>query len=95
MDQTYKLIIDPTVQAVPITPETIDWAAGWCKGRTAKTFDPDSQMDKILGVHVVTQNGVKLAKWGWYIVKKLSGDFRVYDPRDFERKYQLVVKAES
>lgn len=95
MPKTYRLIIDPTVQAEQVTPETIDWIADWCKGRIARELDPESKIERITGVNVVTQNGVKLAAWGYYVVKKLNGDFKVYDPKYFTSKYALMVACRA
>lgn len=95
MDQTYQLLINPTVRAVQVTPDTIDWAASWCKGLTAKEFDPLNRIENIIGVNVFTQHGVKLAHWGHYIVKKMNGEFKVYDQGTFERKYALIANAEK
>lgn len=80
MQKTYRLIVDPTVEAVPINKDTLDWAAGWCKG--VKTKD---------GIVVPTLYGMKKASINEsFLVKTRSGDFRVEEITDFLRRYELV-----
>ena len=91
MDQTYRLIVEPTVQAAQVTPDSIEWLADWCRGRKATVFDQLEKVEKVVGVNVVTQHGVKLAPWNYFVARKLSGDFKVYDPTYFFSKYARMV----
>lgn len=91
--KTYELIINPTVKAEQITPETIGWVSEWCKGRLVKEFDSEELVDRVVGLNVPTLKGVKTAEWGWYVLREMSGDFRVMDPLAFGLKYRLVVKS--
>jgi hypothetical protein len=79
----YRLLIPMTVEAVLVTSETVDLVAGWCKG--AKLSNTN-----LVGVNVPTLTGVKQAYEGDYVVKKMTGDFKVLAREVFERKYVLL-----
>lgn len=82
MDQTYELIVELTIQAVPVDSKTMKWATEWCKGKTNEDYT---------GVLVPTLRGVKLAPINEsYIVKNLAGDFDVISKDKFNSKYKLA-----
>lgn len=95
MEQFYHLIVEPTTTAVPVTDRSIDWVADWCRGKIAKQTDPLTRTERVVGVNVVTQHGVKLAQWGYFVVKKSNGDFKVYDPHYFASKYAPMFVCAS
>lgn len=87
MDKTYKLIMEATVQAVPVTQETAAWAVGWCKGK---------MNDDKTAILVPCLREVKMAPLDkTYITKNLAGDFDVVENARFDRKYQLITNEEG
>jgi hypothetical protein len=79
--KTYRLIIPLTVEAELVTPETVKWIAEWCKGKVLSDGG---------GVMVPTLHGVEQALLNMYVVKKMSGDFKVINREFFESKYVLL-----
>jgi hypothetical protein len=90
MQEKYVLRVVSEVEAVPITPETANWAAEWCRGRLMREVCPDTAAMTVVGVSVATQYGVKIARLGDYLVKKMSGDFTTIDAQGFNMKYIRV-----
>jgi hypothetical protein len=87
MDKTYKLIMEATVQAVPVTQETAAWAVSWCKGKLN---------DDKTGILVPCLRTVKLALFDKsHITKNLAGDFDVVDNHRFFHKYHQISNDEG
>jgi hypothetical protein len=82
----YRLIVEPTVKAEEVTPESIKWIAAWCKG---------TLIENGTGIHVPTLTQVKKAELGWFVYKKRSGDFDTMPGDSFGRKYILSPTQEG
>lgn len=89
MPKTYKLIVY-TVQAMQLTPDSVDRAALWCGGMVVNEYDANDLSKKFVALNIPTIEGVKRAQEGDYIVKSESGGFCVVPKREFETKYELV-----
>lgn len=89
MFQRYRT--DPEfVEAIPITPATIDIAANWCGGVIVQEHDPFDNSKTFVGLNVPTVSGVLRASEGDYVVRTQDGKFNVYQQRMFREKFKPV-----
>jgi hypothetical protein len=89
MQKTYRLVVSAIVEAVQITPESLAWAAKWCRG--AESVKLNEEHDKYeYAIAVPTIDGIKYARIGDYLYKNASGDFYIRGQKEFESKYHLV-----
>lgn len=89
MPKTYRLIVF-TVEAIKLTPESVDRAALWAGGKPVEEYDSFDRSKKFVALNVPTLRGVQRAQEGDYIVKESNGSFNVVSEREFEDKYELI-----
>lgn len=89
MPKRYRLIpID--VEAIKITPESVERAARWVGGFEVTEFDPLDSTLKFVALNVPTATEIMRAQEGDYVVKDLRGRVSVVKGSDFESKYELI-----
>lgn len=97
MPKKYRLI-PRFVEAIQITPENVRRIAIWSGGFIHKEVDPEDRVEKVVGINVPTEDGVKQAKiiqndgrdFGDFVIKHTSGKFEVLDYFRFDVRYELI-----
>lgn len=86
----YRHVVPLTIEAIHLTPESVQRAAGWCKGVPVEEWD-EERTKKFVGLDIPTLYGVKRAHENDYIIKNSAGDFSVMTQEEFEEKYEQAV----
>lgn len=93
MPRQYRLI-PVSVEAIQLTPESVQRAAQWCGGVEVEEIHPTDSSKRFVALNIPTLEGVQRASEGDYIVKELSlvakGRIRVMRAREFESKYEPI-----
>lgn len=79
------------VEAMEITPETIDRAVNWSKGRQVEEinpFDPDGP--RLVGINVLTEDGViRVSERDFLVLNR--GTFERVSRGEFQAEFELVA----
>jgi hypothetical protein len=78
-------IVPITVEAIELTPETVDRVVHWTGGVAVTEIDPEDSSKKFVAVNIPTKNGVERAQTGEVIVKGPRGDFSKITREEFEQ----------
>jgi hypothetical protein len=89
MPRRYQ-VIPYEVEAIQLTPESIDRAEIWSGGQRVTEVDAIDHTQKFVALNIPTMTGVKRAQQGDYVVKHGRGQIEVMSERQFQQTYQLV-----
>jgi hypothetical protein len=89
MPSRYRLI-PVSVEAIQLTPETVERAATWTGGRVVEEIDPVNSLRRFVALNIPTLDGVKRASEGDFVVKSMGGEFDVMREREFRRRYEGI-----
>ncbi len=89
MPKIYRLIVS-NVEAIEVTPDSVQRAAVWCGGRIASEIHPFDNTVRYVAINIPTLEGVKRASEGDFIIKSDDGSFDVMGGNAFRRKYEPV-----
>jgi len=87
-----------SIEAMLVTPDTVQDAAKWCGGRVVSEAKPSDPTDVYTALDVPTLNGamrVQTYHGGEYLVRSDDGSFRVEGKEDFESNWQGTVTRGS
>lgn len=89
MPKRYRLI-PVSVEAIKITPETVQRAATWCGGFEVTEVDPITAGLKFVALNIPTTEEIKRASLNDYVVKDARGNIKVMSAGEFESQYELI-----
>jgi hypothetical protein len=73
-----------------IEPESVQRAALWCGGFEVTEVDPESKSLVFVALNIPTQEEIKRAALGDYVVKDPRGGIKVLSGQEFESQYELI-----
>lgn len=76
-----------TVKALPLSPETADYAANWCAGKK-------DELDGRVVVRVPTLDGPIIGEMDEYLVRTNDG-FKVMTAAEFDERFEAVRVTRS
>jgi hypothetical protein len=89
MPKRYRLI-PVSVEAIKIEPDSVQRAALWCGGFEVTEVDPDTKSLVFIALNIPTEQEIKRASLGDYVVKDPRGGIRVMSGKEFESQYELI-----
>lgn len=79
---------DEIVAAMPVLENNVGIVAAWCGGREVEEIDPFDPDIRFPAVNVPTANGVERARHKDYVVKGVTGVFKIYHEDVFQHKFR-------
>lgn len=78
------------VDALQVTPDSVDRAVAWSGGRKVTEIDPHDSSVKFVALNIPTLEGIKRAQENDFIVKWPDGHLEVQSAGEFLSKFERV-----
>lgn len=82
-----------SVQALQLSPASIDEAVRWTGGRRVEEKNPFDEDQITVGLNIPTMEGVVRASEGDYILQSWEGGFKVMSQQQFEELYERPTRG--